>query len=30
LDLTLQWDSPYESLRSDPRFTALLRRMKLA
>jgi TolB-like protein/tetratricopeptide (TPR) repeat protein len=29
LDVTLKWDSPYESLRSDPRFTALLRRMKL-
>jgi tetratricopeptide (TPR) repeat protein len=30
LDVTLQWDSPYESLRSDPRFPALLRRMQLA
>ncbi len=30
LDLTLKWDSPYEPLRSDVRYTALLRRMKLA
>jgi TolB-like protein/Tfp pilus assembly protein PilF len=30
LDLTLQWDSLYDSLRSDPRYTRLLRRMKLA
>jgi TolB-like protein/Tfp pilus assembly protein PilF len=30
LEVTLQWDSPYESLRSDPRFPALLRRMQLA
>lgn len=29
LDVTLQWDSPYESLRSDARFSRLLRRMKL-
>jgi tetratricopeptide (TPR) repeat protein len=29
LDLTLKWDSPYEPLRSDVRYTALLRRMKL-
>ena len=29
LDVTLQWDSPYATLRSDPRFTRLLRRMKL-
>jgi TolB-like protein len=30
LDVTLQWDSPYEVLRSDARFNRLLRRMKLA
>lgn len=30
LDVTLQWDSPYEPLRSDIRFGRLLRRMKLA
>jgi hypothetical protein len=30
LDVTLQWDSPYESLRADPRFVNLLRKMKLA
>ena len=30
LDVTLQWDSPYEVLRSDERFARLLRRMKLA
>ncbi|HTR36676.1 MAG TPA: TonB-dependent receptor [Bryobacteraceae bacterium] len=30
LDVTLQWDSPYEPLRSDVRFRRLLRRMKLA
>jgi hypothetical protein len=29
LDLTLQWDSPYETLRADPRYRNLLRRMKL-
>jgi TolB-like protein/tetratricopeptide (TPR) repeat protein len=29
LDVTLQWDSPYDSLRSDARFSKLLRRMKL-
>jgi TolB-like protein len=29
LDVTLQWDSPYETLRSDARFNMLLRRMKL-
>jgi TolB-like protein/Tfp pilus assembly protein PilF len=29
LDVTLQWDSPYEVLRSDARFNRLLRRMKL-
>ncbi len=30
LDVTLQWDSPYDTLRSDVRFSRLLRRMKLA
>ncbi|MBV9507361.1 MAG: tetratricopeptide repeat protein [Acidobacteriia bacterium] len=30
LDVTLKWDSPYDSLRSDARFTVLLQRMKLA
>jgi tetratricopeptide (TPR) repeat protein len=30
LGLTLQWDSHYQSIRSDPRYHALLRRMKLA
>jgi adenylate cyclase len=30
LGVTLRWDSLYESLRSDPRYTQLLRRMKLA
>ena len=30
LGLTLQWDSLYSDLRSDPRYTELLRRMKLA
>ncbi len=29
LDVTLLWDSPYELLRTDPRFSLLLRRMKL-
>jgi tetratricopeptide (TPR) repeat protein len=29
LDVSLQWDSPYESLRADPRFVNLLRKMKL-
>lgn len=29
LDVTLQWDSPYEFLRGDPRYLKLLRRMKL-
>jgi TolB-like protein/Tfp pilus assembly protein PilF len=29
LDLLLQYDSPYEPLRSDPRFAGLLHRMKL-
>ena len=29
LDVTLKWDSPYEPLRSDVRYTALLRQMKL-
>jgi TolB-like protein/tetratricopeptide (TPR) repeat protein len=29
LDETLLWDSPYDSLRSDPRFVTLLSRMKL-
>jgi TolB-like protein/Tfp pilus assembly protein PilF len=29
LGLTLQWDSLYHDLRSDPRYTELLRRMKL-
>jgi serine/threonine-protein kinase len=29
LDVTLLWDSPFEPLRSDPRFPTLLRRMKL-
>jgi tetratricopeptide (TPR) repeat protein len=29
LDVTLLWDSPYEPLRSDPRFGELLRRMRL-
>lgn len=29
LDLLLRYDSPYAPLRSDPRFTRLLRRMKL-
>ncbi len=30
LGLTLQWDSHYQPIRSDPRYFALLRRMKLA
>jgi TolB-like protein/Tfp pilus assembly protein PilF len=30
LDVTLQWDSLYEPLRSDSRYLGLLRRMKLA
>ncbi len=30
LDLTLQWDSFYEPLRSDARYTTLLRRLKLS
>lgn len=30
LDLTLLWDSPYEVLRSDPRYLQLLHRMKLS
>ena len=30
LGLTLQWDSLYSDLRSDPRYTGLLRRMRLA
>jgi serine/threonine-protein kinase len=30
LDLTLKWDSFYEPLRSDARYTALLRRLKLS
>ncbi len=30
LGLTLQWDSHYVSIRKDPRYKALLRRMKLA
>jgi tetratricopeptide (TPR) repeat protein len=30
LDASLQWDSLYEPLRSDRRYRALLRRMKLA
>jgi tetratricopeptide (TPR) repeat protein len=30
LGLTLQWDSHYEPIRSDPRYQALLRRMKLS
>jgi len=29
LDVTLLWDSPYQPLRSDPRFAAALHRMKL-
>jgi TolB-like protein/tetratricopeptide (TPR) repeat protein len=29
LDVTLLWDSPYDTLRSDARFNLLLRRMKL-
>lgn len=29
LDVTLQWDSPYETLRSDARYSVLLHRMKL-
>jgi len=29
LDVTLQWDSPYQALRTDPRYLKLLRRMKL-
>ncbi len=30
LEVTLLWDSPFEPLRSDARYTQLLRRMKLA
>lgn len=30
LGLTLQWDSHYEPIRQDPRYQALLRRMKLS
>jgi TolB-like protein/Tfp pilus assembly protein PilF len=30
LDLTLKWDSFYQPLRSDPRYFALLRRLKLS
>lgn len=30
LDLTLQWDSLYAGLRGDPRYLALLRKMRLA
>ena len=29
LDVTLQWDSPYDTLRSDARYNVLLHRMKL-
>ena len=30
LDVALKWDSPYEPLRSDVRYTTLSRRMKLS